>query len=71
MTILECETCNHRAKSKVLELNRSERIDEYYNIYWNCPKCNIVQSFKFKFNTGGSSSFTNNPAMFFKNPEHS
>ena len=41
MTILECENCNHKFPSNDVELTNVEITDEFFNIYWNCPKCNF------------------------------
>ena len=40
MTMLECENCGHKFPSKEVELTNAEITDEYFNIHWNCPKCN-------------------------------
>lgn len=41
MTILECEDCSHKFPSKDVELTNVEITDEFFNIHWNCPKCNV------------------------------
>ena len=38
--MLECENCGHKFPSKEVELTNAEITDEYFNIHWNCPKCN-------------------------------
>ena len=40
MTILECEKCSHKFPSKEVELTNVQITDEYFDIHWNCPKCN-------------------------------
>ena len=53
MTILECENCKHRFPSKEVELTNVNITDEYFNIHWNCPKCNVE----------GLTWFINNPKV--------
>jgi hypothetical protein len=53
MTILECENCKHRFSSKEVELTNVNTTDEYFNIHWNCPKCNVE----------GLTLFINNPKV--------
>ena len=53
MTILECEKCGHKFPSKEVELTNAQITDEYFNIHWNCPKCN----------TEGLTMFINNPSV--------
>ena len=53
MTILECQNCSYKFPSKEIELTNIEITQEYFNIHWNCPKCN----------TEGLTLFINNPSV--------
>jgi ssDNA-binding Zn-finger/Zn-ribbon topoisomerase 1 len=53
LTILECENCGHTFPSKEVELTNADITDEYFNIHWNCPKCN----------TEGLTMFINNRSI--------
>lgn len=53
MTMLECENCGHKFPSNEVELTNAEITDEYFNIHWNCPKCNAE----------GLTMFINNPSL--------
>jgi hypothetical protein len=53
MTILECENCSYKFPSKEVELTNAYITDEYFNIRWNCPKCNKE----------GLTIFINNPKV--------
>ena len=39
-TVLECENCGQKFPSKEVELTNIEITKEYFNIKFNCPKCN-------------------------------
>jgi hypothetical protein len=53
MTILECKMWDHKFPSKEVELTNAQITDEYFNIHWNCPKCNAE----------GLTVFINNPSV--------
>jgi hypothetical protein len=60
MTILECEDCSHKFLSKDVELTNVEITNEFFNIRWNCPKCNAEGLELFINNKKGNNNSFNN-----------
>jgi hypothetical protein len=60
MTILECEKCGHKFPSKEVELTNADITDEYFNIHWNCPKCNTEGLTLFITNPTANTTSTTN-----------